>query len=508
VAPAGSSRTLEQQVQELLRRVAELEGERDRYRARIAELEQTVREQERELEEWRHGHRVRDKRYPDRKAKEASAAPRPPGRPPGHPGAGRPRPKEVDRQLELPLPPCKRCGSATRATGKVRVVPVEELVLKKEVIGFVQCQGACLCCGAVTWSQLPAALGPAPKLGVTAQSTAMMLRNDAGLTWGKVSKVMGVLGLPVTKGALQQMAVRLAARTRGSFAEIIECARVAAVLGMDETGLRHAGAKAWGWLARTPEFSLFAVELSRSHDVVVDLLGEEFEGVLVVDFYAAYEAYHHGLRQFCWPHLIREARKIAELDPCVQTQRFLERLVAAYHRGLELQAHFNVVGDHVMRTSLGRLIADRVLGVHADVARLQARMDKHFHGLLTFTGRPDVPSHNNGSEQDIRFLVIFRKLSFCTRSDDGRHTLAQLLSIGQTLRKQGRTWFDFLPAALAAYWSGKPPASVFSPRPAGCRGENATRTPAGKQRCASSPPWIPTPRPSITGPQRLTGLPN
>lgn len=468
---------LEQKLEVALHRIGELEAE-------LAKATTRIQEQERELKEWREGHRVRDKRYPDREAKDATAPPRPPGRPAGHPGAGRPRPKEqeISRRIELKPDDCGHCRSAAvRLTGKTRVTPVEELVAKKEVVGYVQYEVCCLCCGAVTWAELPAALGPSPKLGPQAQAIAMELRNDVGLTFGKLQRTLDVFGLHLTKGALQQMAIRTAQRTQPAFGEIIERARQARVLGMDETGWRHAGHKAWGWLARTDEFSLFIISPSRAHEVVVELLGEDFGGTLVVDFYAAYGAYGRGLRQFCWSHLIREARKIAQLAPCPETRRFLVRVRAAYQRGLALQQLIGrpgwLVGDHVMRTSLGRLIADPALGAHADVARLQARMAKHFQGLLQFTREAEVPGTNNGSEQDMRFHVIFRKTSFCTRSDVGAATLAQLTSISHTLRKQGGTWRGFLPAALAAFWSGGPPPSVFTPRPAGCRGENATRTP-------------------------------
>jgi hypothetical protein len=478
MARGGEGRTVEKperQIEELLRRIEKLEEQRQRDKAHIAGLEEKNRKLERELEEWRRGWRVRDKRTPDRSARRRPSG-RKPGRPPGHPGAGRQRPKTIDRIVECPAT-CADCGVACEPTGVSCCTPVEDLVIKCEVVGYMQQEGRCPRCRKTSWGQLPAALGPAPKLGLQTQSVAMALRHDVGLSFGKLRRALALMGLTVSKGALQQMARRIRERTEQSHREIVERTRASKVLGMDETGWRHEGHKAWAWLARSDEFSLFVIDRSRSHKVVERILGDDFDGILVVDFYGAYEAYKHGRRQYCWGgHLLREARKIAELSPCTETWRFRDRLVGLYDRGLALQRKPDVVADHVLRTSLGRLIADPRLRAHADVARLQNRMDWAFHSLLTFLERRDVPPHNNASEQDIRSLVIFRKTSFCTRSDAGARTLSQLLSIGQTLRKQGHTWLDLLVEALAAYWQGRPPARLFAPRPGGCRGEGRKRT--------------------------------
>src|SRR5215208_5117862 len=45
--------------------------------------------------------------------------------------------------------------------------------------------------------------------------------------------------------------------------------------------------------------------------VVKEVLGEQFDGVVVSDFYAAYNA-HLGLHQRCWVHLLRDIHELKE----------------------------------------------------------------------------------------------------------------------------------------------------------------------------------------------------
>jgi hypothetical protein len=70
--------------------------------------------------------------------------------------------------------------------------------------------------------------------------------------------------------------------------------------------------------------------------------------------------------------------------------------------------------------------------------------------LFTFLRRPGVPPTNNHAEQSLRFLVIFRKISFGTRSESGLKTHSILPSLVQTARRQGVHPRKFLQTLLTA----------------------------------------------------------
>ncbi|MGD0489759.1 MAG: transposase, partial [Syntrophorhabdales bacterium] len=70
--------------------------------------------------------------------------------------------------------------------------------------------------------------------------------------------------------------------------------------------------------------------------------------------------------------------------------------------------------------------------------------------LFTFLRYPGVQPTNNQAEQSIRFLVIFRKIMFGTRSQSGLRTHSILPSLVLTALRQGRNPREFLQILLTS----------------------------------------------------------
>jgi len=64
--------------------------------------------------------------------------------------------------------------------------------------------------------------------------------------------------------------------------------------------------------------------------------------------------------------------------------------------------------------------------------------------LLLVLNRPDIPLHNNLSENDIREYVKRRKISGSTRSANGRKCRDTFTSLKKTCRKQGVSFWEYL----------------------------------------------------------------
>ncbi|MBN1906902.1 MAG: transposase [Deltaproteobacteria bacterium] len=65
------------------------------------------------------------------------------------------------------------------------------------------------------------------------------------------------------------------------------------------------------------------------------------------------------------------------------------------------------------------------------------------HSLFTFLRHKGVAPTNNHAEQSIRHMVIFRKLSFDTRSQTAIETHSILPSLLQTARRKGASPINF-----------------------------------------------------------------
>lgn len=444
-------------------RIAELEKE-------IAGLREELVKLRKELEEWRRGHRERSKRRSSRTEGARAKSGKPPGRQAGHEGAFRPVPKKVDRTVRHPMPTRCSCGGCVETTSEEDSTVVEDIPrVQLERTRHVTRVGRCKKCGRRVATKLPGATAGASRVaqvvvGPNAQALMVSLRFEGKMTMPAICATMSTwFGLSISPGGLVQMFHRIGARGAPSYDEIVAHIRHAEVVGLDETGMRQDGLGGWAWLARTEHASLFRIELSRASWVAEKMLGTDFIGVVCTDFYGVYTRRDDWTHAYCGAHVIREAKKIAELSPTDQSMEFRDRLQMFYRdaRDAQLAGYPNV--RHGLRVRLGRLVADTTLGQHDDVARLQNRLHQHFHGVLTFLDRPDVPADNNGTERDLRALAVYRKVTGGTRSPQGSLTVARMMSISQTLRKNDLPLRDWVIGLHDAFLQGRPPPSVFTP---------------------------------------------
>lgn len=424
-----------------------------------------------EIEEWRRGHRERRKRRSSRgEKKKRSRGGRGPGRKTGHEGASRPVPKDVDKTVQHALPEHCECGGCVEPTGEEDSTVVEDIPLVQvERTRHVAPVGRCKACGRRVVEKLPGATPGGNRvahsvIGPNAQALMVSLRFEGKMTMPAISATMRTwFGLSITRGGLVQLFHRTADRAVPSYEEIAAHVRQSPVVGADETGLRQDGLGVWVWLVRTDKASLFRIEPSRGGWVIDQMLGNGFVGVVCSDFYGAYTRHDDWTHGYCGAHLIRETKKIAEVSPTKESIAFRDR-VQAFYRDAKVAQQTEAPGArHGVRVRLGLLAADAKLGLHPDVARLQVRIDEHFRGILTFVDRPDVPADNNATERDIRFMAHYRKVTGGTRSAKGSTTLARMMSITQTLRKNDLPLRDYIIGLYESYLSGLPPPSVFAP---------------------------------------------
>jgi len=408
-------------IEELRERIAHLEKMVDEKNTRISELEKTVEEQARIIEEWKRGHRARPRRGLKKKNKSGKKKP---GRKKGHEGSVRPIPDEIDKEVERIKEGCDSCHGELTPTGRTEEVVIENVIpARVEVERNVLFEYLCKGCGQIHWSELPPEYGDKPlpgtsKLGPGALGLALNLRYDMRLSFHKIAEYFERhVGLKITPSGVYQMIERAARRTKTVSEEILERALMDAWLNMDETTWWQDGEKLWAWLMANLGLSYFHFDKSRGHKVIEELLCEldedgnvvaPYEGTIVSDFMGAYCTCEWMVHQFCWVHLLRDADKALEMSPDERIEKFADALHQIYVDALVAQSTGDQSKQRGIRIRLGRLIADTELGKHPDVARLQARCVKEFHGLLHFMSDPDMPAHNNGGELAARALVVMR----------------------------------------------------------------------------------------------------
>ena len=90
------------------------------------------------------------------------------------------------------------------------------------------------------------------------------------------------------------------------------------------------------------------------------------------------------------------------------------------------------------------------------------RFRQNGKAYFEFITTPNVPPTNNLAEQAVRFIVIDRRITQGTRSLKGRETCKRLWTVVGTCSLQGRSAFEFILAAVRAYFQGNPAPSLLS----------------------------------------------
>ena len=393
------------------------------------------------------------------------AHPKRPGRKPGHPPSHRPAPppEQVDRTVEVPLPPeCPECR-APLDEAPVSVhdqyqidLPEPKPVVTRFRVPVTRCPACFRRVQGRDPEQTSDALGAAAvQFGPRLLGFAADLKHRVGASYRKCSSVLLTLtGLVITSAALVRSGHRLRRLARPSYDRLVEAARHSAVQHVDETGWKIGGRSAWLWVFADEHATLYRIRRSRGHEVVVEVLGEDYAGVLVSDCFLAYDPLPFT-KSKCAAHLLKRCSEV-EQSKTRGAVRFSRRVAALLRRAMALKRRRGALSDHGYAVLRGKVHAelDRLLaGTYTDPdnARLAKLLRKHRGSVLRFLDHDFVDATNNLAEREGRPAVIARKLSAGNRTEAGAETHAVLASVFRTYRRQGR---DILAAVVALLRNG------------------------------------------------------
>ena len=286
------------------------------------------------------------------------------------------------------------------------------------------------------------------RLGVNLLSLIATLREEGRLPIRSVQWYLDTVHqLRLSVGAIVSAIHRTAQRAQPAVAAILDRIRGSPVVHADETGWREDGANGYVWTFSTPTERYF-LRRGRGKAVVDEALGESFSGVLVSDFYAAYHHYD-GPKQRYWAHPCSSQGQALLRDIHDQRTRYpdaapLARWADAVHQLYVAAKAFT--HPQAKRRRVAQLALERQLlalgqpfrhDPSATQAKLCRRIERHIKELFVFVAEPDVPADNNPAERSLRHLVISRKISGGTRSEQGTESKMTLASLFGTWRAQG-----------------------------------------------------------------------
>lgn len=248
--------------------------------------------------------------------------------------------------------------------------------------------------------------------------------------------------LKLSVGAIDGVLKTLAERGKTLVEAIQAQIQQSSVVHADETGWREDGKNRYAWLIATPLACY--LEVGRRNNPQIDkILGKDFAGTLVTDFYGAYDHFL-GPKQRCWAHLWRDVKDLLAQFPqdrsLIRWAHQLRRLYRQARDAPPLPAAKRTT-RRLRLEQLLRTLAEPVAGTDVPQRTLAQRILKHSHELFTFVENPAVPHTNNLAERLLRPYVIARKVWGGTRSAQGSTDAMRRASLVLTWRLRGLSPF-------------------------------------------------------------------
>ena len=283
------------------------------------------------------------------------------------------------------------------------------------------------------------------RFGVRLVSLLATLREAHRVPVQQITHLLASLyDLHLSTGAITAAADRVAAAGQGEYQAIRDRIRGSPWVHADETGWRQHGQNGDAW-SFSPPTERYFVRRGRHKEVVDEVLGETFSGVLCCDFSGAYHHYP-GLKQRCWVHPLRDIHDLTVASP---TNRGLRRWAKRVRADDDAARRFQSPDPRRRAAAQARFQARllRVCAPFADdptavQAKLCRRIQRHSDERFVFVAHPEVPSDNNAAERSIRPLVTSRKVSGGTRSDRGTDTKMTNASLFGTWALRGLNPLD------------------------------------------------------------------
>ena len=430
----------------------------EKQQKQIERLQQMVQQQQEEIEylkrigkrqaaPFARRHWVEKPRRPGRKAGKGKFAHR-----------ELPKVVKISETKEAKLAGCPDCGGHLQAIRKHEQFVTDIPVVEVKTTQFVTYSGYCTSCHKRVRSQHPEQTSQATgaagvMVGPRAKALAADLKHRLGVSYGKVSEVLNdAFGLSVSRSGWCQADQKLARSAQPIYVQLLEAIRQCSVVNADETGWRIGTLSAWLWVFTHRDLTVYTIRANRSSDVVLDILGTAFAGILSSDGFLAYDdrRLQDWLKQKCLSHLLKDLKEMNEtktgraLHFARQATRLLQEALALKREKPTLSSRTFSQRAHTLEERLDRLIAQSRRFSDPDNARFARRLRKHRPHLLRFLYLDDLEPTNNLAERMLRPAVITRKTNGCNRTKDGAAAHSILSSVLVTCHQQSIPVLDYL----------------------------------------------------------------
>jgi transposase len=383
--------------------------------------------------------------------------------------------EQVDKILEYRYTACPCCGGGNLQDGDQRPKKLQQVELAEQPITIQEHHGigqVCLDCGEAYTCPLPEDILRSGLVGPRMTALIGWLKGVCHMSIGNIRKYCrDVIGVKLSRGLIQKLVTKVSQSLKSPYDQLLDALSDESHLNIDETGHKDNGKRLWTWCFRAYLFTVFKISPSRGSNVLLETLGEDFDGVIGCDYFSAYRKFmrldENVKLQFCIAHLIRDIKFLcAHPDP--QNQQYgavlrehFRKLFKTIARREEFasDANFRRSLDRIRRAIVWDATMEQPDTQHA--ANMANRFYLHCESYFRFISDPAIGPTNNVAEQAIRFVAIHRRMTQGTRGEVGQSWYERICTVVVTCEQQGCSVLEFITESVRCLFSGESSPSLL-----------------------------------------------
>lgn len=283
-----------------------------------------------------------------------------------------------------------------------------------------------------------------PDKGIFGKNTlafANVLHYDYRVPFDGVANIFtNIFEIPMSAPTALDISNRVANKLSCKYNELNDELKNSKIVNGDETGSNQNGISEWLWGFFTPVIAFFVFFQKRGGEIIENVLGKNFKGILGCDGWSTYKVFSekHGiLLQRCWAHLIREVKHICkDVDGLNDAYIWICDIFGMVKKARKLKT------KKLRKKKYVQLVAelDRWVQIYSchnqtrDLVTLVKNGKEHWFTCVLY---PEVEPTNNIAERGLRKFVILEKIMGCLRSEQGKKTTQIMMSLIGTWRLRG-----------------------------------------------------------------------
>lgn len=234
--------------------------------------------------------------------------------------------------------------------------------------------------------------------------------------------------LKLAPASVQAIIERAAQAGEKEYTSLKEKIRAARLLYIDETSFSVMGKNWWVWVFRSDTDLLLVIRSSRGNNVLEEILGKDYAGIVVCDCWRAYDFLSNAFLQRCWAHLLRKSKILKS----VAGRHFHQKLSVLFDDIIKFNETEKSEKQRLRQYAQMTKKLQKIIKYYSRYEECQAvtkYIDFHIESWFTCIKIAGIQPTNNYAEQAIRETVLVRKIIGAFRSINGTKTYETLASL-------------------------------------------------------------------------------